>query len=300
MKRIRGIFIMGGVAVGSIVAGCGLGYNRMLFFTGTNFGLNIDSTPPTAEISVGRREGVIAPAFEGDKVPPVLGMFRSDGNFFSPALTSVFAGGSAAATVTGKPDGTGRYCVANPPRSRMLAFWSAVPGVRALTEVDDTARPFIFATDTMTGLKAVWSGAGGAVPETVKFGYNRKESAYAPVFSEPGTTPGATPGAVPSPICSPGQSEVKNPSFLATAFTSTELSVINDSGFRYVQTFATGTAADNLAAREDIQRTLTQKMLPTEVVGPLSTATPVQPAAAATTTPTTIATPAATTTPPAS
>jgi hypothetical protein len=289
MKQRRTLFLACGIAVAGFVAGCGLGYNRMLFFTTTNYGLNLDSTPPTAEVSVGRREGVIAPSFDGDKVPPVLGMFRSDGNFFSPALSGVFAGGKAAYLVTKTANGVnspqdtadgGAYsCSANPPRSKILDSVAKIWGIGALTEEGDNARPFFFATDTMTGLKAVWSGATSAIPETVKFGYNRKEFAYAPVFAAPPTqTPGGSPVAAanstPSPTrCPPGQAEITTPSFLATLFSGVSLSVFSGSGFRYVQTFATGSAADHLAQRDDVRRMLTQKMLPTEVLAPEATPT---------------------------
>ncbi len=280
----RAVWVVSSIAVAGFAAGCGLGYNRMLFFTKTNFGLDVDSTPPTAEVSVARREGVISPAFDGDTVPPVLGVFRSDGNFFSPAVSGVFAGGEAARLVTEdsptlKP--TPLYCVADPPRSRILDSVSRWPVIGALTEEGDSARPFFFGTDTMTGLKAVWSGATSSVPDTVKFGYNRKEFADAPVFGpqlspKPTGSPAAvsSSGGTPTPGCGPGQVQVKSPSFLATILSSAHLSVFSSSGYRHVQTFATGDAANNLAQRGDIHRMLTQKMLPTEVLSEPATAIP--------------------------
>ena len=42
--------------------GCA-GYDRILFVTKTNVGLDVDNKPPTAEITIARRELAITPAF---------------------------------------------------------------------------------------------------------------------------------------------------------------------------------------------------------------------------------------------
>ena len=75
----------------AVPSGCALGYDRMLLITKTNVGLDIDSKPPTAEISIARREGVIAPSFEEGKALPVLASFRFEGGWFSPRISATFA-----------------------------------------------------------------------------------------------------------------------------------------------------------------------------------------------------------------
>src|SRR5262245_57749866 len=65
------------VLLPALLGGCALGYNSMLFVTKSNIGLDVDTRPPTAEISIARREGVIAPTFEKGQKPPVLASFRS-------------------------------------------------------------------------------------------------------------------------------------------------------------------------------------------------------------------------------
>ncbi|MFY4729844.1 hypothetical protein, partial [Nitrospira sp. BLG_2] len=50
--------------------GCGLGFNSLIFATKTNYGVDIDATPPAAEISIARHEGVIEPIFEDGKTLP--------------------------------------------------------------------------------------------------------------------------------------------------------------------------------------------------------------------------------------
>ncbi len=268
--------------------GCGLGYNRMLFVTRTNFGLDVDTTPPTAEISVARREGLIAPAFDGDETPEVLGTFKSEGNTLNPALTEVFAGGRAASllTLANAPTATGSStpaptatpkprCVTDPPRSRMLDFFSRIPVLGALTESNDNARPFFFGTDTTTGLKVAWSGTAGNVPDSVKFGYNRKNFALAPVFGAP--TNSVTPGGsgTPTPTrCPVGKSEVKAPSFLAMLFNGATVTNIWATQLRYVQTFATGRAAENLAQRREAREFLTNQIFTTPTPAPTTPPSP--------------------------
>lgn len=287
MKTSRRIVLFCAL-VALVAGGCGLGYNRLLFFTTTNFGLNVDGTPPTAEINIARREGVIAPAFDGDKSPPVLGMFKSVGGIYNPSLSGVFAGGQAAELVaepvvtgvqsptpTGQPVATPTpepYCVSDPPSSAVLDALGAIPYVgAAFSEQNDRARPFFFATDTMTGIKVAWTGTGGAYPDQLKFGYNRKEFAYAPVFGEPSASGTPTPGGVlareaaapatVTPPCSEGKKRVSMPSFLATIIDGADASQPANLRLNYVQFFATGRAADRLAKRDDVRAMVANQML---------------------------------------
>ena len=49
--------------VAVVVDGCAIGYNTTLFTTKSNIGLDVDTKPPVAEISISRQEGVLAPGF---------------------------------------------------------------------------------------------------------------------------------------------------------------------------------------------------------------------------------------------
>jgi hypothetical protein len=156
----------------------------MLFITKTNVGLDIDTKPPTAELSIARREGVIAPSFEEGKALPVLASFRYEGDWLNPNISATFAGGKAA-VILAQPSGSGGYplkskvCLSHPPKDSAVGLKS---------EEGDEARPFFFATDTTFGLKVAWSGTTEAVPDTLRLGYNRKEFAYAPVFGRQNQT----------------------------------------------------------------------------------------------------------------
>ena len=143
-----------------ILGGCGIGYNKALFLTKSNIGIDIETTPPTAEISIARREGVIAPSFEGGQTPPVLAGFGSNLNTagrFVFGVDSTFAGGDAAVALSQGPGGP-----KNIHESRLCL--SEVPEEKALLGIIDVSipkpgevRPFIFGTDTTLGFKVAWS-----------------------------------------------------------------------------------------------------------------------------------------------
>ncbi len=266
-----------GLAACVTLAGCGIGYNRMLFFTKTNVGLDIDAQPPTAEVSIARREGVIAPSYEEGKTVPVAATFRKESpTFYDPRISAAFAGGEAAALLSkplpaanASPSAGAplRMCLSHKPKaSRLLAFWSALPVIGALFEEGDQTRPFFFGTDTSYGLKVVWSGTAGAAPTTVRLGYNRKEFADAPVFGEQETAAATPPagGAVSAPAAAgtaPCPYAVQVPSFIATIDNSTKLEKFPGS-LQYVQFFATGAAADNFAVLPQVRKVLEEQFSP--------------------------------------
>ncbi|MFI5399051.1 MAG: hypothetical protein ACHQ9S_26265 [Candidatus Binatia bacterium] len=266
-----------------IKCGCGIGYNRMLFMTKTNVGLDVDSKPPTAELSVARREGIIEPSYEAGKTPPAAASFRFEGNWFDPRISSAFSGGKAALlmsallnsdTSTPPKRLKSKLCLKAPLKTPALQrFFSKIPILGSLTEEGDEVRPFFFATDTGYGLKVAWSGSSGSVPDTVKLGYNRKEFAYAPVFvvtptSAP-TIPAPAP-ASPAPAaeepedqpCGPGETPMEIVSFIATIDNSAKLAAMNGSDLRYVQFFATGEAANNLVLHPEVREVLGKQIVP--------------------------------------
>lgn len=237
----------------AMMAGCAIGYDSMLFLTKSNFGIDVDAKPPTAEISVARREGVIGPTFEGGKKPPVLASFRSGtrgllGLFAS--VSSTFAGGDAAATMTklfGDPDSTqsedATLCLSTKPSPKVLGQEIAFPG-------PGTVEPLVFGTDTSIGLKIAWSGLTAQFPDTVRLGYHRKEFALASVFGK-------------EEACNTGEKyKVNVPSFLATLDSSATAKDVETSGLEHLQYFATGVAATNLALRQDVRRAMLRRLDP--------------------------------------
>lgn len=177
------------IIAGLSVSGCA-GYDRVLFVTKTNVGLDIDNKPPTAEVTIARRELAITPTFQNadgnENTLPLLASFALTGGFLNPEIISRFAGGAAAIILAQGPNkqpGDPFLCLTEKPEIRPL--WKKIWHFFSRQDKEDT-RAFYFATDTSFGLKVGWDGSTGPYPDTLKLGYNRKELAFPPIFSTKG------------------------------------------------------------------------------------------------------------------
>ena len=251
------------------MTGCGIGYNKTLFFTKTNVGLDIDSRPPTAEVTIARREGVIAPTFECGNTPPVLASFGVDVNGVAAlfaGISSTFAGGDAAVTMamlyddSDKDVANSNYTCADfdssfnlTKKPHYLDWFGCVDKSRKLLN-EGEIEPFIFGTDTSFGLKVAWSGITAQLPDTVKLGFNRKEFALAPITLTSITN---TPGKV---------AKVRMPSFLATIDNSTRLGEMAETKIKHLQYFATGKAADFMARRYAVRKAMISRLEPVAAI----------------------------------
>jgi len=243
---------------GLSLSGCA-GQDRILFVTKTNIGLDIDNKPPTAEITIARRELAITPTFQNannnENTLPLLASFGLTGNFLNPEITSRFAGGDAAVILAEGPKAntdSSFLCLRNEPDTRTLLkkIWHYFFG----RDKEDT-RAFYFATDTSFGLKVGWDGTSGPYPDTLKLGYNRKELAFPPVFTQKGC-PKET-----EPLKTNGW-EVTVPSFVASLDNSSTVKEGFTSGVTHVQFFATGKAATAFVNRRDVNAAMNKKMYP--------------------------------------
>jgi len=246
------------LAFAALGAGC-VGYNSTVFVTKSNVGLDFDTKPPTTEFTISRKEGVVSPSFEGGKTPPVLASFKPHGgngngfeNFFF-GVDQTFAGGDAAIAMTKLYDSPvpGPYSAmpgeastdydssitVTEPEARFC--WQKIPDASA-------ARPFVFATDTMVGLKVGWTGAA-SVPDSVKIGFNRKELAWAPLSRSTSATRGKV--------------ALKNPSFLATVEHDIEIAGTANKTAA-MQYFATGEAATLLARQPAVRKAMLTRLDP--------------------------------------
>jgi len=246
-----------------LLSGCA-GYDRILFITKTNVGIDIDNTPPTAEITIARRELAITPTYQdtisGENTLPLLGSFGTSGTLFNPTITSVFAGGDAAVTLAsgGAVSTVEPICLSEEPdtRSPIKKFWHFI----TMTDKEDVtrSRAFYFATDTAFGVKVAWNGTGGPYPTSFKLGYNRAEFAYPPVFITKNDECGGN-------INSEGMWEVNAPSFFASLKNETRMfGAFGDSelGVKHVQFFATGAAAEAWAERSSVNKATFKTMAP--------------------------------------
>jgi hypothetical protein len=237
---------------------CAVGYNTTLFMTKSNIGLDVETKPPTAEISIARREGVIAPGFEGGQTPPVISSFQHRSNVFSRfffGVQSTFAGGDAAVALAQGPGGrrTGHesgLCLSQKPVQQKF-LWRDV----SIPEKGEVY-PFFFATDTTFGLKAAWSGTTGQFPDTLRLGFHRKEFAWAPLFGTD-VAQCKIPGTAQD-----GSYVVWMPSFLAVLDNDVQVGQPSETGVKWLQYFATGTSATTWANHDEVRHVMMNRIDP--------------------------------------
>lgn len=259
MKRYWLMFFS---AVALCVQGCAVGYNSTLFLTQSNVGLNAETKPPIFELSIARREGVFAPGFEGGQTPPVMASFRTESNPFNRfffGVKSTFAGGDAAVALSSVTDDSKSFdsalCLSAKPNPKKILgiFDVSIPEKGAV-------EPFFFGTNTIFGLKVTW-GTTGEIPDSVRLGFSRTESAWAPLFGTdvvnckvPGTT-------------QDGAYAVWMPPFLAVLDNDVQAGTPAQTGVTWLQYFATGQSATTLASQNEVRRVMLKRMDPVTYSG---------------------------------
>ena len=259
------------------LTGCS-GYDRALLATKTNVGLDIDSAPPTAEITIARREIAIQPTYPApageESALPLFGSFGLGGSFLNPSITGHFAGGDAAVLLTkeskvsengdssvpteennGKENSA--LCLRDKPsdtRGPWVKFWHFITFQEkedVMKKAREETRPFYFATDTSYGVKVAWKGTGGPYPDSLKLGYNRREFASSPIFVE---QEGSCTFTEENGSKNIKGYEVKMPSFYASIDNAGGYTTLTDSGVTHVQFFATGKAAKQIAGNDYVRQ----------------------------------------------
>jgi hypothetical protein len=115
-------------------------------------------------------------------------------------------------------------------------------------------KPVVFGTDTSFGLKVGWDVATGT-PESIKLGFNRKEFAWAPVTLEDTTTSTAPDNT--------GPYLVSIPSLLATIDMNSGVGdQATGASYKWLQYFATGKSATNLALRKAVRDAMLKRSDP--------------------------------------
>jgi hypothetical protein len=261
--------------VAIMVDGCAVGYNTTLFTTKSNIGLDVDTKPPVAEISISRQEGVLAPGFEGGQTPPVIASFQTNTNAFSRfffGVKSTFAGGDAAIGISQKPDAPAMenmsgLCLSKKPDTKKLFGWDlldvSVPEAGQI-------KPFFFTTDTSLGLKLAWSGMTGPFPDTIRLGFHRNELALAPVYGTDKTKNCMIPGTD-----TPGVYAIWMPSFLAVLDNDVTTGLPTETKSSWHQYFATGKAATTLSNNKDVRKTMRDNVYPEPIIGTIDNSDPV-------------------------
>ena len=273
--------LLSGVALG--IAGCDtVGTDRALFATTTNVGLNIEFQPPASEFGYARRELAISPTFEGGRTPPLLGSFgykNGTSSGFNQDIHDDFAGGDAAIIMATLLDSRAPFPSALawnsetplPPGSYQCIQKAGSPAPTGSAPTDSApsghhrlnlpgpgeVAPMTVGTNTSIGLTLGWSGLSAIMPDTVRFGFNHKEMALAPVTATNGCA-GITPPPGVELI------SVRMPSFLATLDGSMEAGAATESGTKISQFFATGDSATRLALQPNVRIPFVQRSIPTK------------------------------------
>ncbi len=207
------------LAAAATLEGCTSLKENVVFVTKTSLGIDFDGTPPAASIAYDRTEGYFGPRYENGAVPPVVAKISSDGGIFDRNVKQYYATGTASNLLTGSSAKT------------------------SATSLKGDAKPMFFGTSTTLGIKI---GFTTTLPDSFTFGYRRKEASLIPLGHITDSSSG-------TPV-------VKHayPSVIGVFTTDTKAKTPSDSSFGLSQFFATGTAAEALAADTGLQRQFKQ------------------------------------------
>lgn len=194
-----------------LAAGC-TNPDTAIFATVSAFGVNVDSKPPTVAIAYDRFEGFIGPRYGNGGAPPVVASMETDGNAVTPRVRQTYATGAAAVNAVG----------------------GDVTGPEGL---QDNKKLMLFGTATTVGIKVGFGTEG--VPDSLVFGYRRKEASIIPLGED-------------------GQKAVY-PSVLASIDTGVKAQSQLSTSMTTRQFFATGAAADKLAKNPIVTAAFEQK-----------------------------------------
>jgi hypothetical protein len=221
------------------LVGCA-GSSEVLFVTNTTLGINADSKLPSLSIGYDRAEGYVAPAYENGALPPVMARLLSNASLTDPSIGQIYATGDAAVKLASPAESD-----ATPPK--------------LLRNINRTA---FFITESALGAKVTFASS---LPDSVHIGYKRKEFSLIPVGTsstadchddQPRT---GTASAPPAVDC--------YGSVLASIQYNTKLSGLADSGMMIDQFFATGAAAEILAAKDSpLRRTFRNQIAPQPMI----------------------------------
>lgn len=218
MMRMSGL-----LAAAVALAGC-IGQNEVVFVTNTNIGINFDSKPPVLNIGYDREEGYIGPVHENGSLPPVIAKLESNLGVISPKIEQTYATGKAAVNLTLDPQPAREYPMRGNTRRVAFAMTSAALGLH------------------------VGFSADSGIPDSMHLGYKRKELSLIPLVDNP---TGDCHGAADS-----GQAKdaVCYGSVLAQIKLDNTISDVTNTSVKLQQVFATGVAAENLAASDKATR----------------------------------------------
>lgn len=288
VKNVNIIHIITLVFLVLFISGCA-GYDRILLATKTNVGIDIDNMPPTAEITIARRELAIQPILPDYPSPspdnpasstpiaaraasatdknkgsekeyafPLVATFAKLGGFFNPEISGYFAGGEAAIHLVseGNPSASrpndSSLCLRNEPydmRNPLKKWWDSMRG-KNTEEAKKAAR-----AESRPFYFATDTSTG------LKVAWSGTAGPYPDSFklgyhrkefaSPPVFVNNVKEGCQGNRDY---QWQVKLPSFVATVNHAVDIGGSpEESSLLHVQFFATGKAATEFAKRKDVK-----------------------------------------------
>jgi hypothetical protein len=244
------------------LASC-VGTQSAMHVSTSNFGVDIDTTPPTTEIGLSRTEVAVQPAFANGQTPSSVMSFEGrTGNGWGKGVISnfffgtggTFATGQAAANLTSASTTSSES--SNSDEIKLNAFPSRPNIFKLLFSRRHRYRPFvenemfplISGTKTVYGLDVNWDPATQA-PRAIKAGFNRKEISYAPLIAK----------KLKPTTENPEKYSIKLPS----VFAGHQMNTTTEDGvkFGHLQFLATGKAAENLGNNADARGLLKKKLV---------------------------------------
>lgn len=210
---MRHLFLAAALTLPLALAGCG-GPNYGVFATSTNLGIDADAKAGKIALGYDRTEGFVGPGYpENGTAPSVFGFIESDQAVFTPKVKQLYATGAAADLVTLKDS----------------------PQKLEPEPTKGTPKTMAFGTTTSIALRLGF-GVAAPLPDNITLGYKRSEASVIPVQSGDATTPSRYV-----------------PTLASIEMNATGNKGIDGAALGVRQFFATGNAANNLAASDDIR-----------------------------------------------
>lgn len=252
MKTIWRNILAAGLA--TLAAGC-TDPDHVVFVTTSQFGVAADAATQHANVGLDRYEAVVAPVFDEGALPPVYARLGTDGGFFTPQVSQLYATGNAALIASqAKPQ---LNCVKDDGKPvRWTGDGDDPCKVPVLTSVEPAERKrMFFGTSTSLGLAV--KGTADA-PGSIHFGFKRRELSVIPLtnhYDDDGKATGeqgyaSTLAAINARVqegCEPGQTGQNQGVCLSQFFATGEaaVGVASDTNAKVVTIFkeASGKAA---------------------------------------------------------
>jgi hypothetical protein len=213
------------VASGALVlllGGCAQSPKNVVFVTKTSFGIDVEAAGQTASFAYDRAEGYFAPRYVNTKPAAVYANLETNGAMFDRKIRQSYATGNAALLLSGskapEPAAPVRAALF---RTAALETAASVPAKPVYST--ENPKSMFFGTGTVVGLKL---GYGPTSIDNFTLGFKRKEMSVLPQEEH----------------------DTVIPSVLANFDSTLDVKTLFGSSLTINQFFATGDAADGLAA----------------------------------------------------